>query len=255
MALRTLTRQLLSRAMSVGTIPTLSHFPSGVRQLCPGVRAICDRARTGHVYYGPQRFHVQGLSTVAAQALKDVVEREINYEKSDYQSLVSSDIIRKSWKVEEDTGGALLKLSKENNSAKVIITVDVNTQVQDDYEQDDEAAEKEDGDELGFQSLTYTASVIRGDYALMFEVRANYDGLLEILHVDHQKADESLVPADAYEGPSFDDLDMDLQEQFVRYLEDLGLSPEFNQELLELAQDKEQREYMGWLDRVSRFLS
>ncbi len=41
----------------------------------------------------------------------------------------SSDIIRKSWKVEEDTGGALLKLSKENNSAKVIITVDVNTQV------------------------------------------------------------------------------------------------------------------------------
>lgn len=34
-----------------------------------------------------------------------------------------------------------------------------------------------------------------------FEVKASYDGLLDILHVNHQKADEDELADDAYEGP------------------------------------------------------
>lgn len=40
-------------------------------------------------------------------------------------------------------------------------------QVQDDFEQEDEAEEKEEGDELASQSLTYTVSVMKGDYTLL----------------------------------------------------------------------------------------
>jgi complement component 1 Q subcomponent-binding protein, mitochondrial len=56
-------------------------------------------------------------------------------------------------------------------------------------------------------------------------------------------------------GQVFEDLDVDLQEEFVKHLEDFGLTPEFNQQLIDLSQDKEQREYMGWLDRVYKFVA
>lgn len=54
---------------------------------------------------------------------------------------------------------------------------------------------------------------------------------------------------------AFEDLDDELQEEFTKYLESWGLSPEFNQKLLEISQDKEQREYMGWLERIHKFVA
>lgn len=39
------------------------------------------------------------------------------------------DELRRSWKLQEDAGGSLLTLTKEDGNSKLVITVDVNSQV------------------------------------------------------------------------------------------------------------------------------
>lgn len=92
MATRSLACQLLSRAMSALTFPTISPFPSRVRHLCTGVRSVCDRGCLGNARGLPSRLQAQGLSTVSGQALKEVLERELAYEKSEYSSLPVSPV-------------------------------------------------------------------------------------------------------------------------------------------------------------------
>lgn len=52
----------------------------------------------------------------------------------------------------------------------------------------------------------------------------------------------------------FSELDDKVQAQFNNYLAERQVNNEVGEYLLALVQDKEQREYMAWLDRVSSFV-
>ena len=64
-------------------------------------------------------------------------------------------------------------------------------------------------------------------------------------HDDDLSLDDSL-----YTGPLFDELDDELQRQFTLYLEERGVNADLGAYLLRLVHDKEQREYMHWLEKV-----
>eukprot|EP00933_Yihiella_yeosuensis_P080840 TRINITY_DN94352_c0_g1_i1.p1 TRINITY_DN94352_c0_g1~~TRINITY_DN94352_c0_g1_i1.p1 ORF type:complete len:245 (+),score=55.49 TRINITY_DN94352_c0_g1_i1:73-807(+) len=54
----------------------------------------------------------------------------------------------------------------------------------------------------------------------------------------------------SYNGPEFEDLDDKLQEAFDEYLGELGMSTEICDFVDAMASDKEQREYVRWLQKV-----
>lgn len=62
------------------------------------------------------------------------------------------------------------------------------------------------------------------------------------------------VEESAYTGPEFEELDEELQSQFKAYLEERGVTADLGGYLLRLVHDKEQREYMYWLEQVKGFL-
>lgn len=52
----------------------------------------------------------------------------------------------------------------------------------------------------------------------------------------------------------FTELDDKLQQAFVDYLEERGVNAELGRYILDYAEDKEQREYMKWLEGVKNFV-
>ncbi|CAK9275837.1 unnamed protein product [Sphagnum jensenii] len=57
-----------------------------------------------------------------------------------------------------------------------------------------------------------------------------------------------------YDGPEFSTLDESLQKQFERYLDARGINGELSNYLLDLLEDKEEREYIRWLRNIELFL-
>ncbi|CAK9228961.1 unnamed protein product [Sphagnum troendelagicum] len=57
-----------------------------------------------------------------------------------------------------------------------------------------------------------------------------------------------------YDGPEFSSLDETLQKQFEKYLDARGINGELSNYLLDLLEDKEQREYIRWLKNIESFI-
>ncbi len=52
----------------------------------------------------------------------------------------------------------------------------------------------------------------------------------------------------------FTELDDKLQTAFIDYLEERGVNAELGRYIVDYAEDKEQREYMKWLEGVKNFV-
>ena len=52
----------------------------------------------------------------------------------------------------------------------------------------------------------------------------------------------------------YQELDEKLQQAFEDMLSARGVTPELGEFLMRLSEDKEQREYMGWLQRVAEVI-
>ncbi|WAR56541.1 hypothetical protein PtB15_7B390 [Puccinia triticina] len=57
-----------------------------------------------------------------------------------------------------------------------------------------------------------------------------------------------------YFGPTFIDLDEELQRSFAEFLEERAIGSELAAVVLDLADHKEQKEYVNWLDKMSKFI-
>ncbi|KAH9823409.1 mitochondrial glycoprotein [Melampsora americana] len=57
-----------------------------------------------------------------------------------------------------------------------------------------------------------------------------------------------------YIGPTFLDLDEDLQTGFTQFLEERGIGSELASVVANLAEHKEQKEYVSWLSKMSQFI-
>jgi hypothetical protein len=59
----------------------------------------------------------------------------------------------------------------------------------------------------------------------------------------------------AYTGPVYEELDEAVQAALGEFLGARGVGPELGAYLLRAVHDKEQREYMHWLERVRAFVA
>jgi len=60
--------------------------------------------------------------------------------------------------------------------------------------------------------------------------------------------------AASYNGPEFDDLDDRLQEALEEYLAEIGVNEQVQEFISISASDKEQREYMRWMENLNKMV-
>ena len=187
--------------------------------------------------------------------LKTLLIKESEHEKSTY---VPEEEVQRGppepFTLTEAKGDTLMTLTRAYGNGETVM-VDVMTNDQG----DDEPVifEDEDGEVDVDVSVDFVVSIVKSnaDHELVFECCSD-GSYIEIKKVslDPVDDDEDLDEA-LYTGPeTFDELDEAVQDAMYEYLEARGITAEMGEYLLHLTNDKEQREYMDWLERMARFL-
>lgn len=117
---------------------------------------------------------------------------------------------------------------------------------------EEEPFEDEDGVLDVDVGVTFNVAVTKGNESLVFDCKSD-GSYLEVFDVSLEPA-EGEIDESVYTGPVYDELDEDLQLQLRQYLEQRGVTAELGGYLLRLVHDKEQREYMYWLERMDQFV-
>lgn len=189
-------------------------------------------------------------SKASANGLIDILTKELEHEKSTYvqpEEIASGP--PNGFTLTESSGDTLMTLSKNYKDEAVLVDIIVNDQPE------EEPFETEDGELDVDVGVEFNVTINRGKgVELVFECKSD-GSYVDLLHVGLEPEDDEDMDDALYTGPVFDELDEELQEQFVAYLEERGITADLGEYLMQLVHDKEQREYMDWLEKVKNAIS
>eukprot|EP00195_Chlamydomonas_chlamydogama_P016390 CAMPEP_0202900338 /NCGR_PEP_ID=MMETSP1392-20130828/11160_1 /ASSEMBLY_ACC=CAM_ASM_000868 /TAXON_ID=225041 /ORGANISM="Chlamydomonas chlamydogama, Strain SAG 11-48b" /LENGTH=242 /DNA_ID=CAMNT_0049586709 /DNA_START=81 /DNA_END=809 /DNA_ORIENTATION=+ len=192
-----------------------------------------------------------GTSSPALSNLVNILNDEIKHEKDNY---IQPEPIKSGppapFVLSESLDDTLLSLKRTYKGEEIHIDLHVNNQPSPEYTDDDSGAE--DGNEEVLTTVVFNVTVTKEAKALVFECES--DGtFVAINHVSHEPKDGH-VSESFYTGPVFEELDENLQNEFRSYLQERGITEDLGEYLRHLIYDKEQKEYVGWLQKVRDFV-
>jgi hypothetical protein len=150
-----------------------------------------------------------------------------------------------------------LLLKRTFGKEEIFVDVDLNEQEGDDEEEIDE-------DESSINELppvVFTVTIAKDPKFLSVTCSSNGQYIsIRNVSLDDSTAeegdeDEEGFNMESYTGPVFSELDETLQQAFVDFLEERGITADFGYYLTELVHDKLEVEYMNWLTRVQKFVT
>jgi complement component 1 Q subcomponent-binding protein len=170
------------------------------------------------------------------------------------------------WEVQTVEGSDEVTLTRKfgNESIRVMFSI---SDLQNDIEPEEfEDAEVEESDADVPRSYPVRCSISitkdAGAGALTFDAMVQ-EGLFVIENVsfyaDAKLGTEMTAEADwkrrgLYIGPQFETLDVGVQEEIIRYLQERGINDDLALFIPELTEYKEQKEYVKWLGKVKGFV-
>lgn len=101
--------------------------------------------------------------------------------------------------------------------------------------------------------VLFNVTVTKGSDSLVFECESD-GAYLDIQKIMFEKKGGNQDMTD-YLGPMYEELEEELKGSWESYLEERGINAPMGDYLLQLAHDKEQREYMSWLQKVKTFVA
>ncbi|TMW60117.1 hypothetical protein Poli38472_000159 [Pythium oligandrum] len=208
------------------------------------------------------------LQTREKSSLTTILKREIEEEKGncfegdELEELQAK--IAKVFAIKETPGDMEVTLEGEVKGDSIRIRFDAqdSVELEEDYEDDEEEEEEEPenydeeedeeaDDEL--PGIRFMAEITRENQGLQFECVASSNLTIERVRYLTNFA-EDVDKDNLYFGPSFIDLELDLQESFYKYLAERNVDDELSQFIAQYADLKEQREYLSFLEHAAKFV-
>lgn len=206
-------------------------------------------------------------------SLNDLLVDEVSHEMLEEDGEVDQEFedsvaqIESEWQLTEKAGEGVIKLTKSYNNE----TIDVVWDVQDEADMDDDFSgmdengnialgeEGDDADPDGTLNYGINVEVLihKGATTLMFDCVASQD--LEIMNI-RVFPEGKTVDIDAHEhkiygGPKIIELEEKVQEAFHDYLAERGVHADLAYYVLAKSRDKEQKEYVNWMNQIVAFNS
>lgn len=188
-------------------------------------------------------------------ALGDLLRRESEYEgtnteaDSEYEDVKK--LIEKSFKVHQEPGKGEVRLTRTHGAE----TIEVFFHVQD-VEDDIDFEEEEEGEQEAEQSVgvNFRVDITKGDKKLAIAAVGGQE--LDVRGIRFLPANVERTKEEIYYGgPDFADLEEDVQESFLDYLEERKIDGDLAFFVLAHSREKEQKEYIHWLDTFESFVS
>jgi len=189
----------------------------------------------------------------AAARLVSTLESEIKHEKESYKApaLIGDFTSSKEWKFEHKGGDVNLKLSKKVGNK--FVTVEWQPVSPYDSAMDEQANEGEEADTPIDFSLSVENEAGAG-MTFFCQTQKGENHRFLIGNVKAFVSSEERDSVSAFNGPDFEDLDDKLQESLDEYLADLGVDDRLCDFIDAVAADKEQEEYLRWLQTAKKFV-
>jgi len=169
------------------------------------------------------------------------------------------------WEVDSVEGSDEVTLRRKfgNESVRVMFSIsDLQTDVESEEFEGVEGEEGEDAHNSYPVRCSISVAKDAGVGALTFDAMVQ-EGLFVIenisFYADGKLGTEMTAEADwkrrgLYIGPQFETLDVGVQEEFIRYLQERGINDNLALFIPELIEYKEQKEYVNWLGKVKGFV-
>jgi complement component 1 Q subcomponent-binding protein len=190
----------------------------------------------------------------SANKLSKILEAEAKHEKDQYEEppLVKDFVSKSPFKFSATAGDVNMVLSREQDGKKMTVDWQLTSPFG-----DDAMEENEQDDSAPPTDFTFSVESMSGDEGLIFYCSTSSgDGDRFVIgNVRQFSSKDEKDSNTAYNGPDFEDLDEKLQESFLEYLKDSGLTDELCDFIDATALDKEQVEYMRWLNNSQQFLA
>ncbi|KAH6879390.1 regulatory protein suaprga1 [Coprinopsis sp. MPI-PUGE-AT-0042] len=202
-------------------------------------------------------------------ALSQKLAEELRYEKEENSGSATPDFVKAIveqgvWTIEDGAGQDEVAISRKfgtENIRLVFSIADIQSEAED---FDASEPEGEEADDAGVYPLRASLNITKsnGPGALNVDMVVQEGHFLVenvSFYEDAKVGTELTAEADwkrrgMYIGPQFDTLDIGLQEEFEKFLQERGINESIAQFIPDYAEFKEQKEYVKWLDRVKNFV-
>jgi hypothetical protein len=227
--------------------------------------ALQQAARTGHS--SVMRSFATDAHDAQQLSVKEAIKSELEYEHDNHDP--DADLPAQPpapWTLTESPGDSQLLLTRQYNDETIEVRV-IADECHDDSDEEHPLAgmhpnaEGEDQEAEMAQALDDSidvaiiaeANIAKGNKSIDIGFRTD-GSYVEVVDVSLGKPDVKEDDETAYAGPKYEELDDQVQTAFDAYLAERGIDAEFGEYLMKLAADKEQREYVGWLQKLHKFL-
>ncbi|KAJ7730972.1 mitochondrial glycoprotein [Mycena maculata] len=261
--LKTVSSRLSSRQLSS---VSLRRLPLAAAKFSSP--AVCARA------FSVSARSLKAGSTDVALSQKLTEELKYEHEVQDGADAAESEFLTQFrangiWKVEDTPGNNEVTLSRHfgNESIRLVFSIsDLQTQdpeegFDEDNEEDGERGEEDEPrDDIIRVVLSITKSTDVGALDVELTAQGGHFLVENISYSpDAKTSQETSVEADwkrrgQYIGPEFSTLDVGVQEDFEKFLEERDVNETTAFFIPAYAKYKEQREYMHWLENVKKFI-
>ncbi|EFP87952.1 Mitochondrial acidic protein mam33 [Puccinia graminis f. sp. tritici] len=219
-----------------------------------------------------RHFSVGSISRSSGETdsqLVNKLEAEIGYEKdagsTDPPQWLKEFQADGTFKITDKPGSDEIVLTRTFGNENIRITFSCSDS--ETNEMDDEGLEVEeeedDKDAIGSCRIRTAISIIKPGKGGMVIDSSTDGSTFDVDNVSFYD-DEKLALDESYEsdwkrrglyfGPTFIDLDEELQQSFTDYLNERAIGSELAAIILDLADHKEQKEYVNWLGKMSKFI-
>ncbi|KAG7448553.1 regulatory protein suaprga1, partial [Guyanagaster necrorhizus] len=208
-------------------------------------------------------------------ALSTKLEEELSYELEDVASKEVPEFLAKfkkagTWTIEDRKSSEEVVLARKFGNEDIRLTFAISDlrnpeESYEDEELDEEVEENEDSETIVSYPIHVALTISKGlNHGALALDMVCQDGQFVIDNAAYYQdaAVGTNLTAEAdwkrrglYLGPQFDNLDIALQEEFERYLQERGIDESLATFIPEYAEHKEQEEYTHWLKAVKNFVN
>jgi len=195
----------------------------------------------------------RGFASSAASKVAATLQSEVKHEEEQYEQPkeIKSFLKDNDFKFVDEDGDVNMML--ERNIGDKVARIE--WQLTSPYAPDGEM-EGEEGEQQEATDFVISVEDKEGTSGISFycSTQTGEDHRYIIGHVKNYSSAEEKESVSSYNGPDFEDIDDKLQESMDEYLAEVGMNNEVCDFIDAMALDKEQREYIRWLNNTKNFL-
>jgi len=220
----------------------------------------------GRKYYNHQ---LPRYCSSSSNNLSEVLSNELMAEKAnddtiDVELVDITEQIQKTFKINDQKGLGIVTLERKFKGETIEIVFDCQDEVDDDEDalgdymedvmnEDEEKKDDENDDEEleQFVGINFNIIISKGKEKMLINCIASKN--LRIENAQFIPSGKEIDDDNLYSGPLFYQLDESLQEAFKSYLSDRKIDEDLCYFILAYSRNKEQKEYVNWLENMLDF--